>query len=29
MRVTIGDAKGRAMVDKKKPVKDYFTKEDL
>ena len=29
MRITIGDAKGKAMVDKRKLVVEYLTKEDL
>jgi hypothetical protein len=29
MRITIGDAKGKAFVDKRKKVAEYFTKEDI
>ncbi len=29
MRITIGDAKGIAMTDKRKIVADYFTKEEI
>ena len=29
MRITIGDAKGKALVDKRKKVAEYFTKEDI
>jgi hypothetical protein len=29
MRITIGDAKGKAMVDKRKLVVEYLTKEDI
>jgi hypothetical protein len=29
MRITIGDAKGKAMIDKRKKVAEYFTKEEI
>jgi hypothetical protein len=29
MRVTVGDAKGQALTDKRKKVAEYFSKEDI
>jgi hypothetical protein len=29
MRITVGDAKGIALTDKRKKVAEYFSKEDI
>jgi hypothetical protein len=29
MRITVGDAKGIALTDKRKNVAEYFSKEDI